>query len=91
MNGGYKMVSLKDHNFTPNVGATIKGIYDSIENNYRKNILLTDIVINSIERTERFITFGHTSNYYEGYMAISDNVNYRIRITDEDVVTIYEE
>ena len=91
MVGGYKIVSLKNINFTSGVGQKVAGVYDLIENNYRKNILLADIVIGGIERTERYITFAHTSNYYEGYMAISDSTNYRIRIADTDIVTIYEE
>lgn len=97
MNGGYKMVSLKNVNFDVN-GSTkvrdshiIKGVFDLVENNHRKNVLLGDLIIGGVERTERFVSFGYTDNFYTGYITISDAVNYIIEITDEDEVIIKSE
>lgn len=91
MKGGYKLVSLKNKNFDIDGSSnthTIKGIYDAIENNYHKNVLLCDIIINDVERVERFVTFGLNGTTYTGYLTINDATNYVITITDEDVVTI---
>lgn len=90
-NGGYKIVSLEGVNFTPSTsGKTQKvaGIYERIEGNHRKPIMLSGIVIDGVERTDRFCEFGMSGTSYLGYMVISDAGNLTITITDEDMVTI---
>lgn len=53
--GGYRIIDFKD---TPLVieGATmmIEGIYESVEGNYRKPLLLSGLVINGVEKPDVF-------------------------------------
>lgn len=74
--GGYKIIDLKDNNFTVGGSSiTIPGIYEAIENSHRKAILLSGIVIGGIERNDRFVTFGIVSTDYIASVAVSDTAN----------------
>lgn len=84
MNGGYKIIDLKNSNFTLDGDAiTIKGVYDSVENSHRKAILLSGIVIDGVEKPNRFVTFISESGSYIATMADA-----KITITAEDAVTL---
>lgn len=52
--GGYKIIDLKNKSITT-TGVTIDGIYKEIEGSYRKPLLLTNIVINGVEKNDAFI------------------------------------
>lgn len=84
MNGGYKIIDLKDSNFTLDGDAiTIKGVYDNVENAHRKAILLSGLVIGGVEKPNRFVTFISESGSYTATMADA-----KITITAEDAVTL---
>lgn len=84
MNGGYKIIDLKDNNFTLDSDAiTIKGVYDNVENSHRKAILLSGLVIGGVEKSDRFVTFISDSGSYVSTMADA-----KITITAEDAVTL---
>lgn len=84
MKGGYKIIDLKDNNFTLDSDAiTIKGVYDSVENSHRKAILLSGLVIDSVEKPNRFVTFTSDSGSFVATMADA-----KITITAEDTVTL---
>lgn len=88
-NGGYKIVDLKDNNFTIGGSAiTIPGIYNEIESNHRKAVLLSGIVISGVEKPDRFVTFGVESGDYVAVIAISGSADVlKITVTDDDSVT----
>ena len=72
-NGGYVIISLNDEN-----------IYEKIERNLYKPILLTDIVINGIEKNDVF-----TTAYVEGTnIVFKDIYDKDITISDDNSVTI---
>ena len=74
-NGGYVIISLNDEN-----------IYEKIERNLYKPILLTDIVINGIEKNDVF-----TTAYVEGTnIVFKDIYDKDITISDDNSVTIGE-
>lgn len=54
--GGYKIVDLKKTTIDTENGTTISGIYEALENNYNKAVLLSGIVIDSIEKPDIFVT-----------------------------------
>ena len=54
--GGYKIIDLKNTNLTLS-GANIKGLYEEIESNYRKPILLSGIIINGYEYADQMVNF----------------------------------
>lgn len=91
-NGGYKIVSLENYNFTLGTKHIIAGVYDRIESAYRKPILLSDIVIGSAELPDSFVTFTVSSTDYIGvlYVVPTDATKaefYTVTITDDDEVT----
>lgn len=53
--GGYHILDFKDVNITTESGATIVGIYESIEGSYRKAILVSGITIDGVEYRDTFV------------------------------------
>ena len=47
--GGYKLIDLHNVNLKTGVGTTINGVYDAIKSSYRKPIILTGVVLGSVE------------------------------------------
>lgn len=89
MVGGYKMISLNDVNIIPNGDAvTIKGIYEKIEHNYRKPVLLGGLTINGVERADRYITFSVDDSDFVGFIVLTNWDALEIRIKSDDSVTI---
>lgn len=80
--GGYKIIDFKDKNLTSS--PTIDGIYDSIENNYRKPLLLSGLVIGGVEKASVFAIATLSSTSF----VFSNIYGYNITITDEDGVSI---
>lgn len=81
-NGGYKIIDLKDTNLTTSASATLSGIYEAIENNYRKAILLSGIVIDGVKKADAFVTVDVANSNY----LISNVYGMNLTITDEDVI-----
>lgn len=92
MISGYQIVSLKNINIIPN-GDTIiiSGIHKKIEGSHRKAIMLSDIVIDGVERNSRYTEFVVLDGAYVGYLAISGDVNVKITIDADDNVKIENE
>lgn len=55
LKGGYHIVDFQDVNITTENGATVTGIYETIEHNYRKPILISGITIDGVEKPDCFI------------------------------------
>lgn len=78
--GGYKIVSLNDIEIPTENGVTIPGIYNIIENNYRKPLLLSGIIIDGVEKADTFITVTTSDSnftftaYGKTYTVTSDNL-----------------
>lgn len=84
LKGGYKLIDLKDTDFTFDTGITIKGIYDSIERSYNKPLVLTGIVVSNVERNDVFVNFVDNSGNYESDISATE----KITVTNADLVTI---
>lgn len=84
LKGGYKLIDLKENNFTVGVPLTIKGIYDSIERSYNKSLILTGIVVSSVERNDVSVNFVDVSGNYESDISSTE----KITVTNTDAVTI---
>lgn len=52
MRGGYKIIDFGNTNITTESGGTISGIYESIENSYRKALLISNIEIDGVEKND---------------------------------------
>lgn len=82
--GGYKIINLKDTNLvTGSDAVTIKGIYESIEDNYRKPLLLSGIVIDGVEKADMYVSF-----YVNEGKLSATLYNKVITIADDDTVTL---
>lgn len=62
--GGYHILNLGDINITTESGATIAGIYDSIEGSHRKAILLSGVTIDDVEYRDTFVDVSSGDNSY---------------------------
>lgn len=65
LNGGYKIIDFKDTNITTENGITVTGTYEALENNHRKAILISGIVIDGVEKPDCFVscTGGNSEAY----------------------------
>lgn len=78
--GGYKIIDLKDTAIDTTNGTTITGIHDALENNYRKPLILSGIVIDGTEYADAPIsvtnadgTFSFTA-YGKTYTVTADDL-----------------
>lgn len=81
MRGGYQIVNLKGISLS-NTAVVIPGIYESIEGNHFKPLLLSGINLSGVEKADSYITTkagtnDFTISVYEG----------TITVTNEDFVT----
>lgn len=93
MKGGYTILDFKDINIqVGNTPTKIEGIYEKIEGNYRKPLLLEGLVINGIERVSRFVVFGNYQGNFRATIGINGNVMVlTCTVTPEDMVTLIEQ
>ena len=82
--GGYKIINFKGIPLNKESKVTINGIYDSIENSYRKPLLFSGVNIGGYIYPDTFIQANLTSARYE---VILDDI--KLYITSDDGV-IYE-
>ena len=82
LNGGYKIINLRG--FALGTEATvIDGIYEAIEGNYGKAIMLSGLTIGGVEKPDAFVT----ANVDSGNFVI-EVYGQKITITDEDEVIL---
>lgn len=94
MKGGYKLIDFKNVNIPKTGKVIINGIYESIENSYRKPLIFTGLVIDNIEKNDMFISL--LSHVEDGYLTNfvyldTEDANYRIYIHNNDEVEIIAE
>ena len=82
--GGYQIINFKNIPLNNESKTVIKGIYESIENSYRKPLLFSGVNIGGIIYPDMFIQAIITSARYEVVMN-----NVKLYITSDDGV-IYE-
>lgn len=90
--GGYKLIDLKNTDITVGGSSVIvKGVYNAIENNYRKPTVLCGLVIGGVEKEDCFVNFEHSENLYGGLLGMTaKNKVLYISVTNEDAITITE-
>lgn len=81
--GGYKIIDLKDAQLTVETPQAIDGIYESIESNYRKAIMLSNITLAGIKHANTFVEVTTS-----GSNLVISVYGYTLTITEDDVVTI---
>lgn len=79
--GGYKIIDLNDHNFTPN-GSTIHvpGIYEAIEGNYRHQLYIQNLHVSGIEFADRFVNFDLSGSQFIGSFRTLPNTATSVKI-----------
>lgn len=83
MNGGYKIIDFKDINIDTSDGAVIAGIYDALENNHRKAIMISGITIDNIQKNDCFIDCSVSDGSY-----VFNAYGKQFTVTNEDKVTV---
>lgn len=80
--GGYQIIDLKNNDLLSL--SSLAGIYDAIEGNYRKAILLSGIVISGVEKSDIF-----TIPEVSGSSFVLRNVyGYDVTIADDDSISV---
>lgn len=64
LKGGYKIVDFRDVNIETENGAVITGIYDGLENNHRKAVMISGVVIDGVEKPNCFVDCEITDGSY---------------------------
>lgn len=80
--GGYKIVSLYGNDLTSADPFTIDGLYASLENSYKKPILVTEIVIDGEKEQDAYAVVKKNDSGYS-----IEVYGYALTVTDEDSVT----
>ena len=80
--GGYKLINLHNVNLKTGIGTTINGVYDAIKSSYRKPIILTGVVLGSVETNDTFVNVTIDNGNYK--MTVPTGV---IVVTKADLVT----
>lgn len=68
MKGGYQIIDLKNTKLTVGTQATIPGVWDAIEGNYRKPTLLSNLVVGDTEYTDSYVTFLYNAGKYNALL-----------------------
>lgn len=84
--GGYKIINLKETNFTDGTAMMIPGIYDSIEST-RKPTLVSGLILDDTEYQDAFVSFEVQGSNFVGKIFNGD-AEIKITITDTDAVTV---
>ena len=82
MIGGYQILNFNNVSLTSGSGVKIEGVYDTLEGNYRKPILISGLVIEGIEQVSTFSQFVVADGSYKTELAQGSIV-----ITDDDTVS----
>lgn len=93
VNGGYKIIDLKETNLVVGGDAVkVSGIYEEIEGNNRKATILSGMVLDGIERPDRWVNFGvgEDGNFHASIGLNTDASILYITITPEDMVSLSE-
>ena len=81
-NGGYKIIDLRGRPLTGDA-QTIPGIYEEIEGNYYKSLLLSGVNVGGVERPDLY-----TGASLSGANYTFSAYGYTITITADDEVTV---
>lgn len=81
--GGYKIVNFKGTNITSENGATVSGVYESLENNYRKAVMISGVVVDGTEHNDIFIDVSVSGSDYT-FTAYGKTFT----VTNEDKITV---
>lgn len=90
MKGGYQIISLGDNDIvTSGDGVTIEDVYEKIEGNYKKPILLCDITMDGVEIGNVFTNFISESSVYYGIIGCtSTGSNIVMSVNSDNLVKI---
>ena len=78
----YKIIDFKNTNLGTELGAELKGIYESIESNLNYAILLKNIVVEEKKYTDVYTTIYQVNDYYLIFA-----YNFMFKITNDNIIT----
>lgn len=82
--GGYKLIDLKETDFTAGTAAAVEGVYDAVENNYGKPTIVCGLVIGGVEKSDAYVNFAVSGTSYVGQLYADTTIT----IASDDKVTI---
>lgn len=93
MASGFITIDLKDTSITIG-GAPVKivGIHERIEGNHRRATLITGLVLDGVECSDRWVNFRPTSHGFVGLIGFNDSyLHLMLNINADDEVSVFEE
>lgn len=63
--GGYKIINFKNINIKTGNSTTIKGIYELIEANYKKALMISGLMIDDIVQSDFFANYKVNNSNFE--------------------------
>lgn len=84
--GGYQILDLKGNNFTVGEAVTIDGIYEKIEGNYHKALLLENFSLSEIEQNATWVVAATGDSNY----TLTGLSGHTVTVTQENEITIEE-
>lgn len=93
MIGGYQIISLKNINLESGTPVTIPGVWDALEGNYRKPILLSGIQIANVEYPDCYVALVYNTDAYTAVLPFTIGgkaVTISIGADDATTITIAE-
>lgn len=84
--GGYRILSLRDLDFTPGTAKTVPGLHQAIEGSHRKPYLLSGIVVGGVEYGALWVNLQEVAGTYTATVTLGASV-YTLTVTAEDAVT----
>ena len=90
--GGYKIIDFKNEAFTAGTKKTIAGIYNSIESNYGKPLVMSGVKIGTSKYGDHYVNLVAGNGTYTGMFdfTMTDNtsaVGILVTIANDDGVT----
>lgn len=81
--GGYKIIDLQGQNISKDTTATVDGVYELLEANYRKPVLLSGLVVDGVERDDVFVAAQMSGTNY----VIEGLYGNRVTIAEDDSIS----
>ena len=82
--GGYRLISLKGKDLKNGTPVTVEGVHDAIEST-RSVIILTDVVVDSVEKPDTLFDFKVVSGNFVGTIY---NGSYKLTVGSNDAITV---
>lgn len=87
MKGGYQILNLKNINLAVGVASVVPEAYETLEGNYKKAVLVTNLMANGVEIAD-FFTLPYVSESNYVIKVVVGEITYTLTINADDQITL---